>query len=322
MSLNWDESISKELRMVEETIHREVQSQQELLTDISLHIIDSGGKRIRPGISLLSYYALGGVDPHQIVDISAAFEIVHSATLLHDDINDGGETRRGVMAAYRKYGVQQALIAGDFLFVKGFRLVGGVLGQELVDIIAEACSSMAESEILQSTYRRDPSTPIDVYMRIIEGKTAMTIEAGARLGAILGGGDQEQIEAMGSYGLNIGMAFQIVDDILDITGEGAVLGKPRGMDFMEGKPTLPLILALSQDNNGMELKELFTREEKSPEEVGEVLAYLSDLDVLGETRERARAFASNAVDALDPVPESDYKRSLMLLAESVVSREF
>lgn len=321
MPISWDDPISTELQMVEEEILRNIQSKQELLTEISMHIIGSGGKRIRPGISLLAYYAVGGRTPDDIVGIAAAFEIIHSATLIHDDINDGGETRRGVVTAYRKYGVQRALVAGDFLFVRGFRL-GGSLSQELVDIIANACTGMAESEILQGQHERNPLTPLDVYFNIIEGKTAKPIEAGAKTGAILGGGSPSEIDALGMYGLNIGVAFQIIDDVLDITGNESVLGKSRGMDFMEGKPTLPLILALNNGSNGMRLKELFVKEDKNSVEIEEVLEYLSNSEVLAEAREHARIYASRAVDSLSQIPDSDYKEGLIRLSENVVSRKF
>jgi octaprenyl-diphosphate synthase len=321
MPLSWDEPISEDLRMVEKEIRRNVQSKQEILTEISMHIIGSGGKRIRPGVSLLAYHAVGGQKPDEVIRIAAAFEIIHSATLIHDDINDGGDTRRGVVAAYRRYGVQQALIAGDFLFVRGFKL-GGSLGQELVDVIADACTGMAESEILQGRYEKNPSTPLEVYIQIIEGKTAKPFEAGARTGATLGGGNSEQVNALGLYGLHLGIAFQIIDDILDITGDESILGKPRGMDFLEGKPTLPLILALNNGCNGLRLKELFVKNEKDAEEIDEVLDYLSHSDILEEARMYAQTYASRAIDSLEIIPESEYKEALIKLAEKVVNRNF
>jgi len=321
MPLSWDEPISEELQMVEKEIRRNVQSKQEILTEISMHIIGSGGKRIRPGVYLLAYHAVGGQKPEEVIGIAAAFEIIHSATLIHDDINDGGDTRRGVVAAYRRYGVQQALIAGDFLFVRGFKL-GGSLGQELVDVIADACTGMAESEILQGRYEKNPSTPLEVYIQIIEGKTAKPFEAGARIGATLGGGTSEQVNALGFYGLNLGIAFQIIDDILDITGDESILGKPRGMDFLEGKPTLPLILALNNGCNGLRLKELFVKNEKDAEEIDEVLDYLSHSDILEEARMHAQTYASRAIDSLEIIPESEYKEALIKLTEKVVNRNF
>jgi len=264
---------------------------------------------------------VGGESPERIISIAAAFEIIHSATLIHDDINDGGEMRRGVMAAYRRYSVQQALVAGDFLFVRGFRL-GGFLGQEMVDMIAEACTGMAESEILQSQYEKNPETPIDIYLRIIEGKTAKPIEAGAKMGAILGSGTPEQVRALGSFGLNLGIAFQIIDDILDIIGDELILGKPRGMDFLEGKPTLPLIIALSRGDNGGRVRDLFMKEGKDPAEIDEVLEYLSHTEILELTRQHALEYASRAVDSLESIPDSEYREALIRLADKVINRRF
>jgi octaprenyl-diphosphate synthase len=321
MPPDWEEPIKKELLLVEEEIQRSVYSQQELLTEISMHTIGSGGKRIRPGVSLLAYHAVGGKDPQKIIGIAAAFELIHSATLIHDDINDGGQTRRGVVAAYRKYGVQQSLIAGDFLFVKGFKL-GGSLSRELIDMIADACASMAESEILQARYALDPLTPLEAYFKIIEGKTARPIEAGARTGATLGGGESDQIRALGAYGLNIGIAFQIVDDILDIVGNEAVLGKPKGMDFLRGKPTLPLLLAVNGKENGARLKELFIKKEKTQPEIEEVIAFLSHSDVIGSSKEHALVYAHRAVDQLSTIPESEHKEALIRLADEIVNRRY
>ena len=150
----------------------------------------------------------------------------------------------------------------------------------------------------------------------------MPIEAGARTGATLGGGSPEQVSALGEYALNLGMAFQIIDDVLDITGNEDTLGKPRGMDFIEGKPTLPLILALNHGGNGTRLRKLFTKDEKTEEDVDEAVEYLLQTDILERSKEKAREFSKRAVDALDPISESEYKQGLTLLAEKVVDREF
>lgn len=321
MSPGWDEPIREELLQVEEELRKSIQSREKLLTEISLHVIGSGGKRIRPGVSILSYRAVGGKNPEKIIGIAAAFELIHSATLIHDDINDGGQMRRGVVAAYRKYGIQEALITGDFLFVKGFRL-GGSLGQELVNMIADACASMAESEILQTKHELDPDTPIDTYFRIIEGKTARPIEVGARTGATLGGGTRDQIQALAEYGLNIGIAFQIVDDILDITGDEKELGKPRGMDIIEGKPTLPLLLAMNGNENGVRLREIFVKKKKTEMEVREMIEYLSRSAVIRDSRKHALRFAKKAIGCLAAVPDSEYKEALIRLANTVVNRRF
>lgn len=305
--------------LVEEEIRRAVSSEQGLLTDICMHVIGAGGKRIRPGIVLLSYKAVGGQDTPRIVGIAAAFELIHSATLIHDDINDRGEIRRGKVAAYRKYGVQKALVAGDFLFVRSFRL-GGQWNQEIVDIISEACTATAESEILQNTYERVPDTPLDAYLQIIAGKTAMPMWAAARVGAFLGGGTQEQIDAMGHFGLAVGMAFQIVDDILDVTGNESSLGKAHGIDFLDGKPTLPLMHAMKDQEVGKRLAEMFAKEDKTPADVDEALELVMGTDALNESLKVAQQFADVALGHLDALNGSSFKRSLADMVEAVVHR--
>ena len=320
MPARWESPINEELRMVEEEIRRSVFSQQRLLTEISMHVIGSGGKRIRPGVAILAFKAVGGTDTSKIVGMAAAFELIHSATLIHDDINDGGKMRRGRVSAFRKFGVQRALVAGDFLFVKGFQL-GGPQDRRVVNYLADACTNVAESEILQEYHVRDPRTPIDSYLKIIEGKTAKPIEAGAKVGAFIGGGTSKQVEALGRYGLNLGLAFQITDDILDIVGSEATLGKPKGMDFLDGTPTLPLILAMNDGVDRKRISTLFRKKKKTPGEVREGLRLLSRLDALESAREYAREFSDKAIQRLGPIPPSTYRDSLQTLARAVVERD-
>jgi len=320
MPARWESPINEELRMVEEEIRRSVFSQQRLLTEISMHVIGSGGKRIRPGVAILAFKAVGGTDTSKIVGMAAAFELIHSATLIHDDINDGGKMRRGRVSAFRKFGVQRALVAGDFLFVKGFQL-GGPQDRRVVNYLADACTNVAESEILQEYHVRDPRTPIDSYLKIIEGKTAKPIEAGAKVGAFIGGGTSKQVEALGRYGLNLGLAFQITDDILDIVGSEATLGKPKGMDFFDGTPTLPLILAMNDGVDRKRISTLFRKKKKTPGEIREALRLLSRLDALESAREYAREFSDKAIQRLGPIPPSTYRDSLQTLARAVVERD-
>jgi octaprenyl-diphosphate synthase len=306
------------MALVEDNIRNSVSSDQNLLTDICMHVIGAGGKRMRPGICVLSYRAAGGTDDN-IIGIAAAFELIHNATLIHDDINDGGEIRRGKVAAYKKYGVQKALVAGDFLFVRSFKL-GGNWDQKIVNIVSDACTATAESEILQSGSEFKPRTPVEKYLKIIEGKTARPIEAAALVGAYLGKAGPEQTKSLGLYGLNVGIAFQIVDDILDIDGEEKILGKNKGVDFLDGKPTLPLIYAMRDPEQGRQLSKMFAKKEKSASEVKAALRLIHQTDALALSRKQAAAYSQKAVDALGPIKESKYKQGLIELARLVVER--
>jgi octaprenyl-diphosphate synthase len=244
----WDFGIQKELGMVDEKLREMVKSQEQVLTDASLHVIDAGGKRLRPTVTILAYKALGGRDVRKIVDIAAGFELIHSATLIHDDINDGGSTRRGRMTVYKKFGLHDAIVTGDFLFAKAFQL-GGTFDKTVVETTADACAALAEGEILQNRYRHKKDLTIDTYLKVAERKTAQPIKAGAMVGGYLAGGSPEEIASLGKYGLDLGIAFQIVDDILDFTGDEKKTGKMVGNDLKEGNLTLPSLLAIKSSDD-------------------------------------------------------------------------
>lgn len=319
MSQGWDSSIKDELKLVEQEIHRSISSEQPILTEICDYVISSGGKRMRPGVTILSYLASGGKEVSEAIKIAAAFEMIHSATLIHDDINDRSEMRRGRQSAYKKFGLQQALVSGDYLFVKAFA-IGGFFNEEIVSLVAEACTAIAESEIVQFE-KEGQVASLDVYLGIIEGKTAKPIMAGARIGAYLAKAELDRVHAMGEYGLNIGMAFQIIDDILDIEGTEKTLGKPRMVDFDEGKATLPLIHAMADPKVGSRLLQLFHKKVKTEQDVEEALALISNTKAIELSRVKAKEYADIALQALEGVPESEYKQGLRRLAETVVDRK-
>jgi octaprenyl-diphosphate synthase len=319
MVLSWDSPIRQELDLVEEEMRTSVFSEQKVLTEISLYVIGSGGKRIRPAVAILAFRANDGDDVTRVIKVASAFEMIHSATLIHDDINDSGEFRRGREAAYKKYGTQKALIAGDFLFVKSFRL-GGSFDEHIIGMIADACTAIAESEMLQSHHEMDVSTSIEDYLKIIEGKTAKPIEAGARVGAYLAKAGLPTIDRMGAYGLNIGIAFQILDDILDVTGNQATLGKPRGVDFMDGKPNLVLILSMNDKVQGQGIKRLFLKKDKTWDDLEEVLGLVKRTNAVEEARDMAEEFTMKAKAEIKGLPESEYKDSMIILADVLVGR--
>lgn len=322
MTTTWDFGVLKELALVEQRIRESVVSEEPLLTDIATYVIAAGGKRIRPTVTLLSFKALGGKDIQQAVDLAAALELIHSATLIHDDINDGGEMRRGRPAAYKKYGLQNALVTGDFLFVKAFG-IGGKFDPDIVELTANACAALAEGEIRQKRHAFDTSVTKDEYVDIIRRKTALPIMAGAKIAGLLAGARLEDVEAVGDYGLFLGIAFQIVDDILDVIGDDARLGKPAGTDIKEGNVTLPAIHALN-DGLRVDKAELARILRKSRKEDGELEAALSVLRTSGAVDKAwadARHFGELAKQSIAPLPPSEAKVNMLRLVDFVLTRD-
>ncbi len=322
MTGSLDFGVAKELALVEARIRESIVSEEPLLHDIARYVIEAGGKRIRPTVTLLSFKALGGIDIAQAVDLAAALELIHSATLIHDDINDGGEMRRGRLAAYKKFGVENALVTGDFLFVKAFG-IGGKFDAEIVELTANACAALAEGEIRQQRHAFDIRTSLDQYFDIIRRKSARPMMAGAKIAGLLAKAELGQVEAVGDYGLNLGLAFQIVDDILDVVGDGARLGKPAGTDLREGNVTLVAIHALN-DGSSIDVRalaRLIAKRRKREEEVQRAVALLRDSGAVEKARADAFAFGQLAKKSLDPLPESDTKANMIRLIDYVVTRD-
>src|SRR3990170_1992612 len=309
-----DFGVGKELLLVEKKLRETIVSEEPLLTDIASYVIDAGGKRIRPIVTLLSFQALGGKDIRQAVDLATALELIHSATLIHDDINDGGETRRGRIAAYKKFGLQNALVTGDFLFVKAFG-IGGKFDADIVELTANACAALAEGEIAQKRHAYDIAVSRDEYLDIIRRKTALPIMAGAKIAGLLAGARLEHVDAVGDYGLNLGIAFQIIDDILDVVGDHARLGKAAGTDVKEGNVTLVAIHAL---NNGStidheELARIIRKKRKQEEEIRAALDMMKVSGAVEKARADARHFAGLAKQALEPILDSEAKENMLRL---------
>jgi octaprenyl-diphosphate synthase len=317
----WDFGVSKELKLVERGLQENIRSDETLLSDIASYVIGSGGKRIRPTVTLLSYRVLGGKDTEKIVEISAAYELIHNATLIHDDINDGGSRRRGRIAAHKKFGVHNALVTGDFLFVKGFAL-GGKYDSRVVEITADACSKLAEGEIRQKSNKWNIDMTQNEYFEIIKRKTAMPIYAGAMVGAYLADGGLREIRALGNFGLNIGMAFQITDDILDVVGDGARLGKETGSDLKEGNVTILAISALAgaAEKDLNKLSKLMKKRRKASKDVEDALNLIRNTDAVEASMEIAKGFSERAKDELNVLKDGEYKTQMLKLADYVVQR--
>lgn len=232
---------------IEEALETLVESSMEGSTGLAMELIReillAGGKRIRPVLTLLAYELAGGDDLSEVMDFAVATELIHTATLIHDDIYDGAKLRRGVQTLHEKHGLDRAIIGGDFLFVLGFGL-GGRYDETIVRIMAQTCTNIAAGEIKQLQHIGDLSTTPEDYYEIVRGKTAGPFSSACECAARIAGSDPEKIIALRDFGMELGIAFQLVDDLLDLTGDER-MGKPRGTDVHEGKMTLPLIHSLT-----------------------------------------------------------------------------
>ncbi len=316
----WYSPIKSELADVEKEIAEVVHSDNAELDEMCTYVVTSGGKRIRPALCILSYLACGGKDPQRAVRMGSAFEIVHSASLVHDDINDRSEIRRGRKTLHKEFCVSKAIVAGDYMMAKGFQALGAT-NTDIVNIIVEAASRMSEGEFVQKDFEHTKDVTEEDYYEIIKGKTAKLIEACAKSGAYISGADPDLIEAIGDYSLSIGMAFQIIDDTLDVIGDLNNTGKRVGLDILEGKPTLPTILAMKDPAYGKRIIEIFTEEDVDEKDAAEAIALIKKTDAIELCRKRAEKIIEEAIAYLGPLPESVYKDSMIALAKYIVDRD-
>ena len=317
---SWDLGVSKELDMVERRMRELVDSPQRSLTEVSLHVIGAGGKRVRPTLAILAHHALNGNDMKKLTDIAAAMELIHSATLVHDDINDEADLRRGRKAAYKQFGLHEAIVTGDFLFARAFS-VGGLFSKKIVELVATSTARLAEGEMMQYAHKWDSNLSVDQYLKIIEGKTAYPLRSAAEVGGSLAEGRPEYIEALGEYGLNLGIAFQIVDDVLDITGDKKKLGKDTGTDIREGSMTLPLILARDEDKAvAKQIKEIFKAGKATDSHAEKTIEMVKETSAIKKSIKIARGYADGATEYLERLPESVHRSRLVDLSRLVVDR--
>lgn len=308
--------VGDELQLVEHRLAELLRSRETRLTDIATYLIGAGGKRVRPAVTLLVFRACGGSKVPDIVDVAVALELIHSASLLHDDIIDGSEVRRGRDSARRVYGVAETLVTGDFLFSRAFQICGR-FDERLIDWAAEACIALTEGEIMQGRFRRNASVTYADYLEIIARKTASLFEVGARTAAFLAGAEDTVVDAMARCGRHVGMTFQMIDDLLDVTAVEATLGKPVGLDVRDGNPSLPIVLAMADDD---ELRRLFSQPALSDGEVAIVLARLRRAGVVERGHQLALEHAGHARTALQCLPESPFRQYLLSLIDQLVDR--
>jgi octaprenyl-diphosphate synthase len=308
--------ITEELTQVERRLAELLDSREPRLSEIASYLVASGGKRVRPAVVLLVFRACGGERLADIVDAATALELIHSATLLHDDIIDGSDVRRGNDSALRKYGMGDTLVTGDFLFCRAFQLCAR-FEERVISWAAEACVALTEGEMLQARFRHNSSVTLADYMEIITRKTASLFQQGARTGAQLAGASETIVETMRQCGFDIGLTFQMVDDLLDVTGTEERIGKPVGIDLRDGNPSLPVVLAMRDDR---ELRRLFEKPNPTAADMSAAVACIRRSGVLDEVRALATGHADRARDALQRVPPSIYRENLLDLIDQLVER--
>jgi octaprenyl-diphosphate synthase len=319
MSNLWHDCISNELDEVERIMKEVLSSENPELTEMCNYVIEAGGKRIRPAVCILAYYASGGKDPKRAIEIGAAYEVVHNATLIHDDINDQGELRRGRKALYKEYSISKSIIAGDFMFAMGFRLIGAT-APDIVDFVVNASAAMSSGEFIQKKFENKSTVTEEDYFEIIEGKTASLISSSAKSGSFLAGADHDIIDAFGEYAMALGKAFQIIDDTLDIIGDTDTTGKMVGVDLIEGKPTLPIIYAMQDPEHGQKIKDVFEKEEVSMKSVDKIIQLIKETDSIKRCRYKAMEIFTEARGYLEVIEDSDYKKALLSLGDYIVTR--
>lgn len=309
-----------DMAAVDALIRRRLASDVVLINQISEYIISAGGKRLRPMLLLLAARALGhqGADAHQL---AAVVEFIHTSTLLHDDVVDESDLRRGRRTANAVWGNAASVLVGDFLYSRSFQLMVELGSMQVQEILADTTNQIAEGEVLQLLHVRNPDTDEAAYLRVIERKTAILFAAATRLGALLAGADAATQAALHQYGLALGHAFQIADDVLDYASDAQTLGKNLGDDLAEGKMTLPLIHAMAHADAATRERLRQIIEAGDVAALPEVITAIHAHDSLGYSRERARAFATRAEAALDGLADTPALAALRGLAHYAVTRE-
>ena len=314
--------IGPDMEAMDEVIRVKLHSDVVLVRQVGEYIINSGGKRLRPALVILSSGAFGYTGRYHH-DLAAIIEFIHTATLLHDDVVDASELRRSKATANALFGNAASVLVGDFLYSRAFQMMVEVDNMRIMQVLADATNTIAEGEVLQLLNCRNPDVNEENYLRVIRYKTAKLFEAATRLGAILCNVTLEEEESIAAYGMHLGTAFQLTDDMLDYSGDYHDTGKNLGDDLAEGKPTLPLIYAMKTGSK----KQAETVSKAIQNGGGEgvleaVLQVIHETNALGYARKKAEAESCMATEAISLLPDSNYKECLLQLATFAVARNY
>ena len=312
--------IETDMRAVDTVVRDRLHSEVVLVRQVAEYIIGSGGKRLRPALVLLTAGALGyrGTQHHEL---AAVVEFIHTATLLHDDVVDESALRRGRETANALFGNAASVLVGDFLYSRAFQMMVGVDNMRVMQVLSDATNVIAEGEVMQLMNCHNADIEVEQYLQVIRYKTAKLFEAAARLGGILGDASPELETGLATYGMHLGTAFQLIDDVLDYSGDEAATGKHLGDDLAEGKPTLPLIHVMLHGDKKQAACVRGAIEHGGREEFSDVLAAIRATDALSVTRRQAEKEIDEAIGALGVLPDSTYKESLLQLARFAIARD-
>ncbi|ACX95028.1 Trans-hexaprenyltranstransferase [Halothiobacillus neapolitanus c2] len=313
------ELAAPDMARVNTVIQAKLASDVALINQLSQYIIGAGGKRFRPMVLMLAAQALGGTSPWA-AQMAAVVELIHTATLLHDDVVDESTLRRGRDTANALFGNAASVLTGDFLYSRAFEMMVEVQEPRVMAILAQATNRIAEGEVLQLMNMGDADVSEDRYVDVIVRKTATLFAAATQLAAVLEGQPEEVEAALTAYGLHLGTAFQLIDDVLDYTGDEAHTGKHVGDDLAEGKPTLPLIIAMQRGDEATVAMIRRAITEQDARDIEAICSAIEHTGALAYTAHRAQAEADRAKQAIAAVPDSPFKEALLALADAAVVR--
>ena len=313
--------VNADMQRVNDLILSKTGSDVQMIPEVAKHLIDSGGKRLRPMITLAAAQ-MCGYEGEGHVTLAASVEFMHTATLLHDDVVDESDMRRGKMAARMLWGNEASVLVGDFLLGQAFRMMVEVGSLQALDVLSHAATVIAEGEVLQLATAKNLETTEDEYLQVIRSKTAALFAAAAEVGPIIANESASRISGLRSYGNNLGLAFQLIDDALDYGGNARDLGKNLGDDFREGKVTLPVLLAYRRgsDEERQFWEEKLAQGKAEEGDLDRAIELLGKHDAISDTVARARHYAEMAKDALGTMPDSAHKNALIDVLDFCVSR--
>ena len=315
--------VAADLAQVNETILHRMSSRVALIPELAGHLISGGGKRLRPMLTLASARLCGYAGTRHVL-LAACVEFIHTATLLHDDVVDGSHLRRGSPTANAMWGNQPSVLVGDFLFSRAFQLMVAAESMKVLGILADASAVIAEGEIQQLLTSNNTDTTEDAYLEVVMAKTASLFAAACRVSAVIAGRPQAEEEALESYGRNLGIAFQLVDDVLDFAAREDALGKHIGDDFRDGKITLPVMLAYRRGDH--EERTFWQRTlvdgDQNAGDLEHALTLMKSHGTLTDTLERARHYGAIARDALAIFPDRAEKRALLQVVDFCIARSY